>query len=431
MSIAADAPEENLLAAHHGGMGDDNQLPIIIELPVFESFASEGWKAYCRRVGQYAAPLREKLKREFGIDTSLIYSANSLKAYATPDQIERLESDGDIAAFELNPPLDILQMDDTSQDLKLDTYRGRHPDLDGNGVKVAVLDSGIDTKHPFLSVAGSENTTDESASTPGSHATHCAGIIASTDDFYKGIAPKVTLFSIKVVLRNGRGHPTDLVEGIDLALDLGVDVLSISVGFNHLPEWSNSGHGWSCADGRCRICLAVDNATAINGAVVVAAAGNYHTHAEGLRSQGHGNSFDTELVCPGQARNAITVAAVSKTTFMLTNFSSQGPTADGRQKPDISAPGVNVKSTKPAPRNGIGVPVPNPSRSNLFIRESGTSVATPMVAAAAALLIQEKRLSDQQVNPLSIKQEIIRDGIAILGWPSIAVGAGRLEMDDL
>src|SRR5690606_36973046 len=133
------------------------------------------------------------------------------------------------------------------------------------------------------------------------------------------------------------------------------------------------GHGWHCPDGRCPLCTAVDNASAF-GAIVCAAAGNEHTRAETLRRFGQGASLDTELCCPGQSRGAICVAALTKRSFLPAGFSSRGPTAWGADKPDLSAPGVNLTATVPVPRLANGVPVGNPVRSELLARASGTSV---------------------------------------------------------
>jgi serine protease AprX len=114
-------------------------------------------------------------------------------------------------------------------------------------------------------------------------------------------------------------------------------VLSMSLGFNHRPTWSQGGHGWSCPDGRCQLCVAVENAVTLEGVLAVVAAGNEHQRAEFLRSNGSAAEVDSEICCPGASAHALTVAALTKQTFLTAPFSSRGPTAFATAKPDIAA----------------------------------------------------------------------------------------------
>ena len=123
----------------------------------------------------------------------------------------------------------------------------------------------------------------------------------------------------------------------------------------------------------------MDNAVRLDGVFVVVAAGNEHDRAQALRANGFGANFDTEVSCPGHAREALTVGATTKASFLPASFSSRGPSADGRDKPDVCAPGVNITSTIPAPRLPNGDLVPSPPRASLFGVKSGTSMATPIV----------------------------------------------------
>ncbi len=283
-------------------------------------------------------------------------------------------------------------------------------------------------QHPHLVVADSAETCGESIDIPGDHGTHCAGSIASRDAVFPGVAPAVRLINIKVLRANGSGRHTFIVRGIDEALDRGAQVLSMSIGFNHLPTWSQGGHGWSCPDGMCPLCRAVDSATQLENVVAVVAAGNEHQRAETLRAWGLGGSFDTELSCPGQAREAVCVAAITKRTFLPAAFSGRGPTAYGETKPDICAPGVNITSTIPVPRDPQGRPIPNPPRTRLFERMSGTSMATPIVAGVTALLIQRRIEASTSWTPSDIKQELFLDATEPLALPPNVVGRGRASL---
>jgi len=301
--------------------------------------------------------------------------------------------------------------------------------LTGEGIRLAVLDSGVDEQHPFLNVAESVSTSSEPTSLPGEHGTHCAGSIASTDTLFPGVAPGVTLINVKVLQQNGSGTFSGIVQGIDRALDMDAQVMSMSLGFNHLPPWSDGGHGWQCADGRCPLCTAVDNAARF-GAICVVAAGNEHQRAESLRASGNGDSFDTELGCPGQSRSAITVGAHTKRSFVPAGFSSHGPTSYNEQKPDIAAPGVNIMSTVPVPRQPDGQLASPMQRAELFARLSGTSMATPMVAGAVALILQDRLAKGLDVSPDAIRSALLSDASSQLDQSAQIVGVGRLDLAD-
>jgi serine protease AprX len=187
----------------------------------------------------------------------------------------------------------------------------------------------------------------------------------------------------------------------------------------------------------------VDNASNLDNAVVVVAAGNEHQRALALKPVRRWPSwldwllgkpelpYDTELGCPGQARQAITVGAMTKNTFNPAYFSSYGPTAYGIAKPDISAPGVNITSTIPLPRDAGGQVVPGTPHNKRFGRKSGTSMATPIVAGAVALMIQKAQLAGTTWSPASIKSALKTGGVIPVNYPQNVVGAGRLNLKNL
>jgi hypothetical protein len=424
------------LTAEFGNEEPGVKLPIVVQLPpTVMAPTSVSWSEYREIVQQKLRPFETFMKQTMGLSPVPLLAANALQVSASLEQIQILSKAqdhvGEIRELELDPLIQLTTMDDAVQDIELNTYRQNHPGLTtGKGVKVAVLDSGIDTLHPHLQVADSVETCGEDINIPGEHGTHCAGSIASRDAIFPGVAPDVTLLNIKVLRANGTGRHTFITKGIDEALDREAQILSMSVGFNHLPTWSAGGHGWSCLDGRCPLCTAVDNAVAQNVLVVVAA-GNEHERAEALRLFNFGNAFDTELGCPGQARQALTVGALTKRTFLPASFSSRGPTSYSQSKPDIAAPGVNITSTIPAPRDAQGSLVPNPSRASLFGRKSGTSMATPIIAGTAALLIEQRLTASESVRPADLRQMLLTRGSVPLGLPLTVVGAGRLSLRNL
>ncbi len=410
----------------------EQKLPVVVKMPTIEPQQNESWKKYRRRVEQELLPLRDAVAA-LGIEAYPLVAGNALQANADPDQLQRLAEFGQIDKLELDPLVEVVNMDDSVVDIDLSPYVQRHaPNGKGTGVTVALLDSGADIQHPFLKIADSVSTCGEDVAIPGSHGTHCAGSIASQDNVFPGVAPEVTLLNVKVLRSNGTGRHTMITQGIDEALDRGANVLSMSLGFNHLPTWSSGGHGWLCTNGHCPLCTAVDNATISDGVVCIVAAGNEHQRAETLRQQGNANAFDTELGCPGQAREAITVAAITKQTFLIAPFSSHGPTSYQGQKPDLAAPGVNITSTIPAPRQPNGQLVPNAPRALLFGRKSGTSMATPIVAGAAALIIQGLKQNGVQWTPAMVRQILTQNAVQAL--PQLAanlIGSGRLHLTNL
>src|ERR1700752_373304 len=431
IEFAATSDEVEAITSMMGGEPESNELPIVVKLPTIDPQPGEPWSDYRYRVAKKLEPVYDLMTNVMVVKAAPLYPANGLQAAATSEQVRKLSTLAEVSKLELDPVVQVVMLDDAANDLLLSGFRTKNPTLAGHGVKVAVLDSGVDTQHPFLNVSDSISTSGQEVSIPGRHGTHCAGVIASRDTIFSGLAPDVELLNIKVLNADGSGKHTNITKGVDAALERGAQVISMSLGFNHLPTWSNRGHGWMCTDGHCPLCTSVDNAVPLDNAVVVVAAGNEHDRAEALRKAGFGSSFDTELGCPGQARKALTVGAITKTTFLLASFSSRGPTSFQDPKPILCAPGVNVTSTVPAPRTATGALVNNPSRSQLFGRDSGTSMATPFVAGAAALLIQQKTEAGIAWTPGDITNDLLARGLnPLVGAPN-EVGSGRLSLGKL
>jgi len=142
--------------------------------------------------------------------------------------------------------------------------------IDGSGIVVAVIDTGIDKNHPDLygKVIAEKNFVEDEPTTDDlyGHGTHCAGIIAGTGEAsggrYRGVAPGATLMNVRVLDSEGSGYLSDVIAGIEWAVDNGADVISISLGGSH------SGDVYAKPDG-----MAV-NAAMDAGVVVCVAAGN-------------------------------------------------------------------------------------------------------------------------------------------------------------
>ncbi|WRZ94413.1 S8 family serine peptidase [Streptomyces sp. NBC_01007] len=270
---------------------------------------------------------------------------------------------------------------------------------DGTGTKVAVLDTGVDPDHPDLAgrVKETRNFTDDpDAVDHHGHGTHVASTIAgsgaASGGKYKGVAPGADLYIGKVLNSAGSGPQSGVIAGMEWAVAEGADVVSMSLGSE------------AASDGTDPLSEAVNQLTASSGALFVIAAGNT------------GPSKST-VGSPGAADAALTVGAVSKQD-QLASFSSRGPVKDTfAVKPEITAPGVGIVAARAA-GTSMGTPVDAD-----YTSANGTSMATPHVSGAAAILAQ--RHPDWTADRL--KQVLV--GTAEQGsYTAYQQGGGRVDV---
>ncbi|KOG32734.1 S8 family peptidase [Streptomyces resistomycificus] len=238
---------------------------------------------------------------------------------------------------------------------------------DGKGVKIAVLDTGVDGTHPDLKgqvVAEKNFSTSADATDKVGHGTHVASIAAGSGaksgGKYKGVAPGATLLNGKVLSDDGFGDDSGILAGMEWAAAEGADVVNLSLGGMDTPEIDP-------------LEAAVNKLSAEKGILFAIAAGN------------EGDFGDQTIGSPGSAASALTVGAVDDKD-KLASFSSTGPGLDGALKPDVTAPGVDITAAS-APGNQIAAEVGEKPAGYMTI--SGTSMATPHVAGAAAILKQQ------------------------------------------
>lgn len=309
----------------------------------------------------------------------------------------------------------------------------------GKGVVWAVADTGIDGAHPHFKTLGTlilpnglqhydftgPYKTDLDASDPAltdtdGHGTHVAGIIAGrtttietpfsegikqlcvrtsilaadeTTDFIdephqgtiSGIAPYCKLLSLKVLSRNDQGRLSNLLAAIgfvqrknDNGRNLKIHGINLSLGYSFDPEWF--------AAGQSPLCVEIDRLVR-SGVVVVTAAGNagYGTVTQYSGKAERGSHSGT-IMDPGNAALAITVGSTHRDmphAYGVSYFSSKGPTADGRIKPDVVAPGERI----------ISCALSDNARPDtaLFREDSGTSQAAPHVSGAIAAFLSVRR----------------------------------------
>jgi subtilisin family serine protease len=270
----------------------------------------------------------------------------------------------------------------------------------GEGTTVAVLDTGIDAQHPDLvgKVAAEANFSDSPDAVDRlGHGTHVASIVAGTgaaaDGAHRGVAPESELINGKVLNDRGFGAESDVIAGMEWAAAR-ADVVNMSLGVS-IPS-----------DGSDPMSLALDALTEQNDTLFVVAAGN-----EGPPSRTVG--------VPGAADHALTVGAVDSADA-LARFSSRGPLPGSfEMKPEVVAPGVDIVAAR-ASGSVIGEPV-----GEQYTRLSGTSMATPHVAGAAALLAQ--RHPDWSVEQLKNGLVAASDPVDGDGYD---VGSGRIDIGD-
>ncbi|WP_067137132.1 S8 family serine peptidase [Microtetraspora malaysiensis] len=275
-----------------------------------------------------------------------------------------------------------------------EAWAGGH---DGSGVKVAVLDTGVDAGHPDLKgkVADSRSfVPGEAVQDLGGHGTHVATTIAgsgaASGGKNKGVAPGADLLIGKVLSNGGSGLESWVVEGMEWATAAGAKVISMSL-------------GGDVTDGTDPTSQAVNELSAATGALFVIAAGN----------DGRVGSIGS----PGTADAALTVAAVDKGD-KLADFSSQGPRfGDMALKPDIAAPGVGIAAGRAA-GTSMGTPV-----DEYYTRANGTSMATPHVAGAAAIMAQQHPDWKGPLIKTALMSTAKDDGFA-----AYEQGAGRVDL---
>ncbi|MBP2336589.1 subtilisin family serine protease [Saccharothrix coeruleofusca] len=282
---------------------------------------------------------------------------------AVAGQVAKTDAATAFRALMADPGVDEILLDGVRQ-LALDRSTAQigapsawEAGLTGEGVVVAVLDTGVDGEHPDL--VGRELAEANFSAAPDNtdtvgHGTHVASTIASTSAKYRGVAPGARLLDGKVCETSSCSESA-ILAGMQWAVDQGADIVNLSLGGVDTPAVDPLEE-------------AVDRLSERSGALFVIAAGN----------SGRPGTIDS----PGSADAALTVGAVDRRDAVA-HFSSRGPrVGDGGIKPDVTAPGVDIVAAKAA-KGGAGTPV-----DEHHVALSGTSMATPHVAGAAALLAQ-------------------------------------------
>jgi len=293
---------------------------------------------------------------------------NGFAGYMSTETIYRIIDDPDIEFISFDSQVYALL------DIAAPTMEAHFPhdkSYEGEGITIAVIDTGVaphyDLTRPKNRLIGFKDFVNNKTAPydDNGHGTHVAGIIAgngfSSRGRYVGIAPKANILAIKALNAQGGGNISDVVAAISYAIETkdkyNTKILNLSLGTPaNVPSDKDP------------LCKAVDAATKA-GLIVIVAAGN-------------SGPKEGTILSPGISKNVITVGAVDdKRTIdpsddTIAPFSSRGPTIEGLMKPDIVAPGVNIRSLSNTSLDG-------------YLSLSGTSMATPLVSGSVALLLNK------------------------------------------
>ncbi len=383
-------------------------------------------------------------------------------AYRIPVMaLEFLKMHPDVAYITPDRPNKVA-FDDALPAVLADVARAQYA-LDGSGIGIAVIDSGVYSHDDLQKADGSASRIvysesfvpgDTSTGDPYGHGTHVAGILAGNgrdsatgySEQYTGVAPKANIINLRALDANGSGTDSQVIAAIQRAIQLkstyNIRVMNLSLGRNIYESYTLD-----------PLCQAVEAAWKA-GIVVVVAAGN----------TGRDNSYGTQgyatIQAPGNDPNVITVGATKtnntaiRVDDTIASYSSKGPTLiDHVVKPDLVAPGnrivslmspgsnlaVNNLSLELFPSKAVTVCSPGllglvstctTSSAPKYLRLSGTSMATPVVAAAAALMIQK----DPTLTPDTVKARMMKTAWKNYPVNSLAYdifGNSYLSQDDV
>jgi serine protease AprX len=394
-----------------------------------------------------------KVKKQFELSNAAVYSLPA-------DQVASLaDEDSDIAYVSPDRPVQAHGF--TAQFQAVDADIAQSYGYDGNGVTVALIDSGMgshsDTNGRVVysqDFTGSGTTDDQYG-----HGTHVAGIIGGNGYksgnggcnncflTYMGIAPKVKFVNLKVLDRNGAGTDSNVIAAIQKAISLkskyNIRIINLSLGRGIYESYTTD-----------PLTQAVEQAWNA-GIFVVVAAGNYG------RDNSNGRNGYGTITSPGNDPYVITVGAMrtfgtdDRSDDVITSYSSKGPSfIDHVVKPDIVAAGNKVVSDL-GPNASLDTNYPSTQvpltdyqntsstgKSTTYLRLSGTSMAAPQVAGAAALMLQ----MNSALTPDQLKARLMKSAYKNLTLYSTStdaatgityseqadiftVGAGYLDID--
>jgi serine protease AprX len=382
---SAGEPPAPVLSDNNGnGMSDGlelrlERLPANEAIDVIVTFSAPGVGAAAAQ--RVAGPFQVHAKFNIVRGFAARMTAAQIRALTNLPQLFRIEEDITVQASDINALRDFQV--NRVQAVVADGGLG----ITGSDAGICIIDTGIHGIHEqFVNESGMSKIVGfvdyvNKRAVPyddNGHGTHVSSIAGGDGTGYPaneaalfiGVAPGADLYGAKVLDAGGSGRMRNVILGVEwCAAQPGVQVINLSLGSD------------ASSDGTDSLSVAVDNAVDTHGKMVVVAAGNSGATARSIGT-------------PGAAARAITVGAVADWSASvehrdwwsagpyLTPFSSRGPTADGRTKPDVAAPGHTIAAAYIDPYGGLLC------TTDCYTVLSGTSMASPFVAGVAALMVE-------------------------------------------
>ena len=370
-----------------------------------------------------------------------LWIANVINCYASPAAILQLAGHNDIERIDIDEvrilidPFGIKEAENEgTREITYNVNIMNVPQVwnlgyTGEGIVVAVLDTGVNYNHVDLSgnmwthpgfpfhgwnfVNNNNNPMDYHG-----HGTHCAGTVAGNGNAgsQTGMAPAAQIMALQVLGADGGGTESGVWAAIQFAAEYGAHIMSLSLGWRHI--WNPDRASWRNA---------MDNALAA-GVIAAVASGN-----EGTGSAPHNVRTPGDIPAPWRnpdqpdtgSRSAVVTIGATDVSDNLAGFSSRGPVTwqdvypyhdypynpgTGLITPDVSAPGVNVKSLSHSNTSGYAI-------------MSGTSMATPGAAGVMALVLSK----NPWLKPEQLSQILEETAVAMTPIKSNTYGAGRID----
>mgnify|MGYP006279408213 CR=1 FL=1 len=375
--------------------------------------------------------------------------ANVINCYATSDLINKIADHNDIARIDVDELRKLISRENMKNNEKLAdplnreiTWNVTNVNADqvwddgytGEGITVSVIDTGVNYNHYDLEDHMWEDddypnhgydfhNNDDNPMDNMGHGTHCAGTVAGdgTAGSQTGMAPDATIMACKVLGYDGSGYESSVWDAIEFSVENGADVISMSLGWLH--DWGPDRVAWRNAMVNCMEANVI-------AAVAAGNEGNqqyYYPVPDNVRSPGDCpppwlHPDQTEI---GGTSAVVCVGAVD-INDNIADFSGRGPVTwedvegfndysyqpeIGLIRPDITAPGVNIKS--------LGYQ----SNSGYEDGWNGTSMATPCVAGVMALMLSK----NSALLPAEIDEILENNCLEIYDYKDNAYGSGRVD----
>ena len=388
---------------------------------------------------QAVSSLSSVVTRELGIINAFVAEvpAGIIPALAVRPDVRWISLDAPVLSTAVSTPKIAASHRNNGLHRLLNTYipvinadKAWQQGLQGQGITVAIVDSGITDHDDFKGIAGNLRIrqwvqySNSQAYHPDDyygHGSHIAGVVGGNGSLsggaYVGVAPQVNFVNVKITNDHGAGAISDVVAGLQWIYNNrtthNIRVVNLSLNSSVAEPYHLS------------LLNAAVEILWFNGIVVVVSAGNNGTSSGGVLYPPANDPF---VITVGATKDGGTIPLNDD---VVAPYSAYGVTPEGFAKPDLVAPGHNIVSLMGKPNAVLAQQHPgnrqsDPVQSNYFyFRMSGTSVAAPMVAGAAALLLQD----EPNLTPDQVKYRLMTTANRQWqGYNAVKAGAGLLDI---